>query len=102
MFFAEMANLFVPALTFEPPHIREARIGEAHTFGIAQNLGRNRFHGMLLELQLHVVNFLQLVQERGIDGGDLRALLDGVALMQRVTYVAEPLLLWSHEAVREN
>ena len=57
---------------------------------------------MLLELQLHVINFLQLVEEPGIDGGDLRELLDGVALAQRVTHVAEPLRMWSDEALREN
>src|ERR1700758_1052881 len=57
---------------------------------------------MLLELQLHVVNFLQLVEKPGIDGGDLRELLDGVTLAQRVTYVAEPLRMWSDEPLREN
>src|SRR5579864_5434739 len=57
---------------------------------------------MLPELQLHVVNFLQLVEEPGIDGGDLRELLDGVALAQRVTHVAEPLRMWSNEPLREN
>ena len=60
MFLAQMPDLLLP---FQPPRARQPSVGKSHALGLAQHLGRNRLHRMLLQLKLHVVNFFELVEE---------------------------------------
>ena len=99
---AQMPNFFLRALAVEPPDPGQPPVGEAHALGLAQHLGGNRFHGMLFQLQLHVVNLFELVQEPGIDRRHLRQLLDGVALAQRITNVGKPLGMRRHQPLGQN
>jgi hypothetical protein len=57
---------------------------------------------MLLQLKLHVVNFLELVEEPRIHRGHLRDLLDRVSLPQRVLHIGQPLGMRRHQPLRQN
>ena len=89
MLLAEVANFFLSAFAVQAPDAGEAAVGEAHALGFAHNFDRDRFHRVLLQLQLHVANFFELVKEPRVDRGHLRDLLDGVALAQRIANVGQ-------------
>src|SRR5208283_1550132 len=99
---AEVANLFLAAFAVQTPGSGEPSIGEAHALGFAQQVGGNRFHWMLLQLQLHVVNLFELVEEPGIDRGHLRDLLDRMPLANGVLHVGQALGMRSDQALCEN
>src|SRR6266568_4159515 len=67
MLSARMPYFFRGALTIQAPGTRQPVIGESHALGLSQDLSGNRFHGMLLQLQLHIINFFELIEEPGID-----------------------------------
>ena len=102
IFLAEMANLLLCAFSIQPPDACQASVGKAHAFGIAQHLGRNRFHRVFLELKLHVVNLFELVEEPRIDGSHLRQILYGVTLAQGVSNVRKPLGMRRDQPLSEN
>src|SRR5262249_4552182 len=80
VFLAQMADLFLRAFTVKPPHARQASVGEAVALRLAQGIAWNRLHGMLLHLQLHVVDLFELVEEPWVDGRHDCTLLPGVTL----------------------
>ena len=68
MFLAQVADFFLCTLPiFQAPYGCQPFVGKAHALRIAQHLSRKRFHGMLLQFKLHVVNFLELVEEPRIN-----------------------------------
>ena len=85
-----MTNFLLPTFSAEPPDACQAAIGESHALGFAQHVRRNRFHGVLFQLKLHVIYFFELVEKPGIDGCHLGQLFDGVALAQSVTDIGKP------------
>src|SRR5690242_9126214 len=102
MFLALVANFFLISFAAQSPGSGETSIGEAEALGIAQNFGWHRLHGMLFQLELHVINFFELVKEPGIDRGHFRDLLDGVSLTQRVEKVLQTLRVRRDQSLREN
>src|SRR5215469_2973549 len=52
---------------------------------------------MLLNFELHEINFFQLVEEPGVDAGHFRKLLDRMPLANGVTDVAQALGVWSYQ-----
>src|SRR5205085_11434113 len=60
------------------------------------------FQLVFIHFQLHVIYFLKLIEEPWIDCGHLRELLHRVSMAYRVTYVVEPLRMWSDMALSEN
>src|SRR6266496_4171918 len=54
---AEVANFFLITFAAQTPGSSEASVGESHALGIAQNLGWNGLERMLLDLELHIINF---------------------------------------------
>src|ERR1039457_2390293 len=99
---AEVADFFLAAFAVQAPGPGETSIGETHALGFAQHLGRDRFHRVLFQLQLHVVNLFELVEEPGIDRGHLRNLLDRVPLTDGVLHVGQALGMRRDQALREN
>ena len=63
-FLAQMPDFF---LSVQPPRPRQPPVGETLAFGLTHHLDRHRFHRVLFGLQLHVVDFFELVQEPGIN-----------------------------------
>ena len=60
-------------------------VGEAQHLGLAQHIGGDVFHLIILGKRVLVVDdVLQLAQEPGIDLGQLVDAVDGVALLQRL------------------
>jgi len=57
---------------------------------------------VLFQLQLHVVNFFELIQEPRIHRGHLCDLLDRVPLPQSVLYVGQPLRMRRDQPLRQN
>src|ERR1051325_5542307 len=55
MLLALMTNFFLITFAAQSPGSGEASVGESHAFGITQNFGWHRLHGMLYHLELHVV-----------------------------------------------
>src|ERR1700734_1974420 len=102
MLLSLMANLFLIPFAAEPPGCRQSPVRKTHALGFAQNLSRDRLHGMFLQLKLHVINFFELIQKPRIDRSHLRYLLDGVALTQRVANVGKSLGMRSHQALGKN
>ena len=99
---AEVADFFLAAFTVETPDAGEASVGESHALGFAHDLGGNRLHGMLLQLQLHVVNLFELVEEPRVDRRHLGNLLDRITLADCILYVREALGMGRHQALRED
>ena len=95
----EMPNFL---LSLQPPGRRQPPVGEAHAFRLAQHLGRNRLHGMLLQLKLLIVDLFELVEEPGIHRGHLRNLLHRVSLPQRVLHVSQALRMRRHQTLGQN
>ena len=78
---AQMSNLLSsPLAVAHLPQICKPRIRDAHALGFTHDLRRYGIGRMLLDLLLHIGDFFQLVKEPGIDSGDARKFLDGVAL----------------------
>ena len=68
MLFAQVTNLSRRALpVIQTPHGSQPLIGKAHALGLPQDLGRGRLHGMLFQLELHIVNLFELVNKPGVD-----------------------------------
>ena len=84
---AQVSDFF---LSFQPPYSRQTAVRESHALGLAQHFGGNRFHRVLLQLKLHVVNLFELIKKPWIYRGHLRDLLDRVSLAQRVLYICQP------------
>src|SRR5580704_3453846 len=99
---AEVTNFFLAAFAVQTPGSGETSIGEAHALGFAQHLGGSRFHWVLFQLQLHVVNFFELVEKPGIDRCHLRDLLDRVPLAQSVAHVREAFWMRRYQALGED
>ena len=99
---AQVADFFLIAFAAQAPGSGEAAVGESHALGVAQDCGRDRFHRMLFDFQLHVVNFFELVEEPGVDAGHFRDLLDGVALADGVANVGKALGMRRDQALGEN
>ena len=57
VFLSQMADFFLIAFAAQAPGSGEASVGEAHTLGVAEHLGRDRFKRMLFDFKLHVINF---------------------------------------------
>ncbi len=102
VFLAEVANFFLAAFPVQTPGSGETSVGEAHALGFAQHLGGDRFHRMLFQLKLHVVNFFELVEEPGIDRCHLRDLLDRESLADCVLNIGQALGMRRDQALRQN
>src|SRR5437764_1961829 len=102
MLFPQVSNFLLIALAAQTPGAGEASVGEAHALGFAYDLCRNRLDWMLLNLELHVINFFQLVEKPGIDAGHLRDLFDGVALTDRITEIRKPLRMRRDKSLCKN
>ncbi len=99
---AEVADFFLAAFAIQTPGSGETAVRKAHALGFAQHLGGNRFHGVFFQLQLHVVNFFELVEEPGVDRSHLRDLFDGVSLANGVAHVGKPLGMRRDQALSED
>ena len=102
MLLAEVADLVLAAFAFQTPGPGKTSVGETHALGFAHQIGRDGFHRVLFQLELHVVNFLELVEEPGIDRGHLRDLLDRVSLADGVLHVSQPLGMRRDQALGED
>src|SRR5271156_4830154 len=91
MLLSLVANLVLIPFAAESPGCRQSPVGKTHALGLAQNFSRDRLHGMLLQLKLHVINFFELIQKPRIDRSHLRDLLDSVALTYCVANVGNSL-----------
>src|SRR5207302_1332057 len=99
---AEVADFFLAAFAIETPDAGEASIGETHTLGFAHNFPWNRFHGMLLQLELHVIYFFELVEEPRVNRSHLRDLFDGMTLTNRILNVGETIGMRGDQALSKN
>src|SRR5437879_12211439 len=97
-----MSDLFLCALAAQPPNTREPAVGEAHALGIAEHFGGNRFHRMLFQLKLHIVNLFELVEEPRIDGGHLCQIFYRVPLAQSVSNIRKPLRMRCDQTLSKN
>ena len=57
---------------------------------------------MLFQLQLHVVDLFELVQEPRIDRRHLGQLLHRISLAQRIAHVTQPLRMRRHQPLRQD
>ena len=99
---AQMSDLFLCAFATQPPNTREPAVGEAHALGIAEHFGGNRFHRMLFQLKLHIVNLFELVEEPRIDGGHLCQIFYRVPLAQSVSNIRKPLRMRCDQTLSKN
>src|ERR1700686_1889070 len=102
MLFAEVADFLLAAFAVETPDSSQTPVRKSHALSLAQHIAGERFHGMLLELKLHVINFFELIEEPGIDRCHLGDLLDGVSLAKSIAHIGEALGMRGFEALGEN
>src|SRR5579872_1305365 len=102
MLLSLVANFVQIAFTIKTPGCSQPSVGKSHSLGFAQHVGRDRLHGMFLQLKLHVINFFELVEEPGIDRSHLGQLLDGVALTQCVANIRKALGMRRYQTLGEN
>src|SRR5580698_3205968 len=99
---AEVTNFFLTAFSIQTPGSGETSVGEAHTLGFAKHRGRDRFHRMLFQLKLHVVNFFELIEKPRVNRCHLRDLFDGETLAKRVLDISQTLGMRRDQALCKN
>ena len=102
MFLAEVADFFLAAFAIQTPRASEPPVGESHALGLAQHLGRDRFHGMLFQLKLHIVNLFDLIKKPRVNRSHLRDLLDGESLPECILNIAQTLRMRRDQTLRKN
>src|SRR6202790_1682312 len=98
----QVADFFCRSFFVQPPHAREPAVGDSHPLGIAQDFSRNRLHGMLFQLELHIIYFFELVEEPWVHRSHFRDLLYCVPLTQCVSDIRTPLGMRRYQPLRQD